>query len=632
MAHNPVRKFIMLTLIYGITIFGIFMLQFRNVSSFSKLFGFLQLRLSYTNSENTDARNRTLKNGFYISGKGITVFSNESSPMTLQITGKEPIVPVLQNWEETGSDSFSLFFSDNVSLFFNGSGENTILKAELPAKTVSLSIPYKTTESYSVTDINQFRAIIKSKREARILQATSLTADHIKLSASGSAVLFAPYEETRAFSFASIAGSDKASAERLRKLTEKARLAIFNDFAAVSAESLNESLVSAFIAESAVQGTYHTAVNSVPASFKEGAKRTYLSAPYFNTLVKMNQTLVMERENILYRIKYSLEKKNLDVFELDRLSPVLLRLRTAEAAPILSLPASVEQFAPNTAQAAGILDLYTILYRTQPANAALLEPVLETCVSILETSCALTESGDLYLKDKDVPANPVLTAKTARALQRYGEIVKDGTIQAAGRLLTASLIQEQLQQSGGTADIKTLADLYPYIAGDNAFYPHIKVIGFENGSPVWAWTAAQNITYAKENGTVVLKTSFMQEESHYMILGGIEPFTSIEIYGLQYRTDPRFETYNSSGYVYSAESKTLFLKFRHKSATETVRLGYSSRIEDSLSTESPAQTEPVENADTENGTEKKTSDSSEAENSKPVPVSETSAAPAYISF
>ena len=62
-----------------------------------------------------------------------------------------------------------------------------------------------------------------------------------------------------------------------------------------------------------------------------------------------------------------------------------------------------------------------------------------------------------------------------------------------------------------------------------------------------------------------------------MILSGIEQFSSIEIYGLQYRTDPRFETYNSSGYVYNAQTKTLFLKFRHKSPVETVRLFYRSR-------------------------------------------------------
>jgi len=59
-----------------------------------------------------------------------------------------------------------------------------------------------------------------------------------------------------------------------------------------------------------------------------------------------------------------------------------------------------------------------------------------------------------------------------------------------------------------------------------------------------------------------------------MIINGIKPFKSIEIYGLKFRTDPRFEWYNSSGYAFDASSNTLFLKYRQKSNTERVRLFY----------------------------------------------------------
>ena len=43
---------------------------------------------------------------------------------------------------------------------------------------------------------------------------------------------------------------------------------------------------------------------------------------------------------------------------------------------------------------------------------------------------------------------------------------------------------------------------------------------------------------------------------------------------MAFRTDPRFETYNSSGYVYKKSSETLLLKSRHKSQVEKVRLVY----------------------------------------------------------
>ena len=43
---------------------------------------------------------------------------------------------------------------------------------------------------------------------------------------------------------------------------------------------------------------------------------------------------------------------------------------------------------------------------------------------------------------------------------------------------------------------------------------------------------------------------------------------------MSFRTDPRFETYNSSGYVYKKSTETLLLKSRHKSQLEKIRLVY----------------------------------------------------------
>ena len=43
---------------------------------------------------------------------------------------------------------------------------------------------------------------------------------------------------------------------------------------------------------------------------------------------------------------------------------------------------------------------------------------------------------------------------------------------------------------------------------------------------------------------------------------------------MAFRTDPRFETYNSSGYVYKADSQSLLLKSRHKTQIEKIRMSY----------------------------------------------------------
>jgi len=59
-----------------------------------------------------------------------------------------------------------------------------------------------------------------------------------------------------------------------------------------------------------------------------------------------------------------------------------------------------------------------------------------------------------------------------------------------------------------------------------------------------------------------------------MVVRGVKPFNRIQIYGMDFRTDPRFERYDSSGWAYSASEQTLLLKMKHRSPTEYVRIFY----------------------------------------------------------
>lgn len=561
MARHPFRKFTALFVIYGIIIFGIFVLQFRNDSSFSKTFGSLLLRLTLSDVP---------KNSFYVSAHGLTLYADEANPLVLEGPDNTKTPLTLQSWQETSNTSFKLFFSENVVLSFDGAGDQFTLNTSVPLSKQTLNIPYKTTKNHSVTEIGQQRALIKSKLHTYILQAEALSYDYVHTNKASAFVHFTPYTEVFTFSFASIASFNGAQPETLDTMRSQARAKLIEKFVSSPVDKLNEQSIAAYIAESAVSGNYHGALDDTPAAFKDSSKRTYFTAPYFNSLAKMNQTLVMEQENIAYRIQYSLEKKTPDVFELDRFCSVVRQNSPEKTAEILALPASLPDFKPTIAQAAGILSVYTVLHNQMPASAAYLDLVLNMCVDSLENACSLSDNETLSLSENGQPVDLVLTAKAGKALYDYGAIASKHDIRSGGIMLLTSALQNI-----DSADIRTLAELYPYIADDNKFYPHTEVIGFEKGNPVWAWTVSPEIKYAKDqNGTVIIETSFIPEETHHMILNGIEPFSSIEIYEVPYRTDPRFEIYNSSGYVYDAQTKTLLLKFKHKKEVETVKLYY----------------------------------------------------------
>ena len=93
---------------------------------------------------------------------------------------------------------------------------------------------------------------------------------------------------------------------------------------------------------------------------------------------------------------------------------------------------------------------------------------------------------------------------------------------------------------------------------------------------MWAWTCARTISYDKESDDILnLTIDFPEGYTHYVIIKGLPHFSTIYIYDMAFRTDPRFETYNSSGYVYRQQSKTLLLKSRHKTRKENIRFDFN---------------------------------------------------------
>ena len=116
-----------------------------------------------------------------------------------------------------------------------------------------------------------------------------------------------------------------------------------------------------------------------------------------------------------------------------------------------------------------------------------------------------------------------------------------------------------------------IAEVYDVVLSHSTWIPHPYSLSSQMGSPSWAWTSAQDIKIVKqEDSSVQFSVRFPQGQTHYMVIRGIKPFYRIQIYGLDFRTDPRFESYNSSGYRYNEKTETLYLKMRHKSEVENI--------------------------------------------------------------
>ena len=168
-------------------------------------------------------------------------------------------------------------------------------------------------------------------------------------------------------------------------------------------------------------------------------------------------------------------------------------------------------------------------------------------------------------------------------------LTENETLEKAGYAIVNSYLAES-----SSFDLRTLSNLYPVIAFDNPFYPHLEKISEEGGNKIWAWTAAKSIKLESNSEESEFTIDFPEGDTHYVIIKGIAPFNSIYIYDMAFRTDPRFETYNSSGYVYKKTTETLLLKSRHKTEFEKVRLVY--RVAKAAA--APVETTPAPAAET----------------------------------
>jgi hypothetical protein len=104
------------------------------------------------------------------------------------------------------------------------------------------------------------------------------------------------------------------------------------------------------------------------------------------------------------------------------------------------------------------------------------------------------------------------------------------------------------------------------------YYP--RAAGISAGANgVWAWTAAA-VSASQENKVLDIAVNFPAGETHYMMIRGIRPFTKIQLYNMDYRTDPQFERYDSSGWIYAAQEQILVLKMKHRAQVEHIRILY----------------------------------------------------------
>ncbi len=568
------RKALELLVVYIVLIIGIFILQFRTDSNIIEKIGNLQVTLArLENSDNP----KLLQNKLQISYNGLNFHSDDQTSAKYVQKGSTSaknlkLVSYEANPEE---NKIRFLFSNDVALRFEIAGTEPeaplSIFAELPSDIDSVYLPYNLSYSLKVSKEEANRLILNSKKLQWAFTSNQISDGMICMTSKEASAHLATYDDTKKFSLDSITELAQASEEMYNNTVNNFvnnMISLFKN--ALAENSYSEQEVVAYVAARSEAGRYSEAIEEIPTSFKKGNKRTYLSAPYFNNLSEMNATLDRTIKESKSEISASANGNNLDIFTTVNLASLLcIHENKEEVTAILERAASTELAQASISIVSGIIRTYVNLVAYESPYAELLQPAISKCFTKLENSCAI-EDNKLVINDNGQFISVTQALYTGLAVMRYGEIIENPTYKKIGYAIINTYLADT------NLDLRSSATLYPLIKYNNWYYPHFKVVNPDQDDYMWAWTCAENITQERDaDDNLTLNVDFPLGYIHYLIVKGLPRFSSIYIYDMAFRTDPRFESYNSSGYVYKEDTMSLLLKSRQKSQIEKVKMYYT---------------------------------------------------------
>jgi hypothetical protein len=370
----------------------------------------------------------------------------------------------------------------------------------------------------------------------------------------------------------------------------------------IIADQNDEDMVIAYSGDAVRRGNYKAAVSAVSPAFLAGAKRTYESSVYLGGMDQALRSFTTGEREKINRLSRQFHEKSLDVLRESQVFEFLaIRGFVNFIDDGTELIQSIDPAILSLDLIPGVFEGDLDLKHYRPHGDNPFERLIDqSCYIISEGVNRFKEirrprgagesapvTGDWVLVFQSGTADVEFNLRLGKALWRWAESSNRGDWAALGRSLVVSALS--LADGTGTSPAGLLlsgngditedggprissARLYRILnAGE--YYPRPAAIG-SGVSGIWAWTAASAVTAAQENNMLDISVSFPAGETHYMIIRGIRPFAKLQLYNIDYHTDPQFERYDSSGWAYSAPDQVLLLKMKHRTAVEHIRIFY----------------------------------------------------------
>jgi len=341
----------------------------------------------------------------------------------------------------------------------------------------------------------------------------------------------------------------------------------------------DEPLLSLMVGESLARGSFRGLYPRIlQISQRHSDALSYVSTPLLGNIVSRAGSAVGSDQVRVAEIRSMLEERSLRLFAQFDLVPFLFdRAPFALVGELVLLARTIEPGAATPKQSVGAARFLASASSLDPTLSAASGPPLEHFRRLVfphvqvsdgklfigENSTADIEStlrGGLLLEE--ISAEGTLDNRVARAFIRFaldftGEF---GFLPVSVHLGSGAPVISDTRLRPESFFFEITPN--PYRAREISLFPTL-------GPGSWLWIAAGDVEISSTPEELALSFDFPVGSAHHFFLKGIDPFESMTMFAIPWKSDPLFQNY-TSGWVYDEESRTLFVKVTHKTTRERI--------------------------------------------------------------
>ena len=483
---------------------------------------------------------------------------------------------------------------------YTGGALEILISGNFSENVTGVELPFKPLRKAIIRDTGDGQFIVNADNVNYSFGHSPMDAGHeiLLIKAGAAAVSYRAIPEQKTFAPGDFILPQAKTADAYNDVLTRWRDQNFSLWNRIISNQNNEDMVIAFAEEALVRGTYKAAVAAVPPAFLQGSARTYESSVYLGNLDQAYTSLGSREREKLARLSRQINEKSLDFLKEPRVFEYLavrgnLNFFDAGADLVRGIdPATIAlDITP------GILEGYTDWKNFRPNTDNPFERLVDQACfviseSLRKTNDNLNTPGNRVFVFYGSQGDTEFNLRLGKALMIYADAspnsAQNSSWAGIGRSLVLSALSlgdasgavkaglvlsetGEITESGAQSTLTT-ARLYRILYPKD-YYPRAVPIGASVNS-IWTWTAAESVSASQENNILDIAVNFPAGETHYMIVRGIRPFTKIQLYNMDFRTDPQFERYDSSGWSYNPQDQTLLLKMKHRTQTEHVKIFY----------------------------------------------------------